>query len=216
MKPEKYIFIHADSAFGLVSLVTSVHNDGIAGGEQVRGNQELHHNYFASMFQCFIVDHSQWCGFKEPDPRNIQFPVLKDALRAMLAGKVVVPTPMMQGVPGIPTSTKFDKQLKGCLCWIDFYGVPQVSTSANSAPQNTTEDQKEDESSSSSSDAKSAHAKMMSAISSLPAYVERSSMFFVLVPVVPHNEIVNHNCEYITWQRRGWCRYAFRIIIFKI
>ena len=127
----------------------------------------------------------------------------------MLDGKVVLPDPMLQTLPGIPSRAKFDKQLKGCLCWIDFYGVPQVSTSANSASHNTTKEPNANESSSSSSDSKKAHDKMMRAISSLPAYVARSSMFFVLVPVVPHNELENHDCEYTTWQRRGWCRYGF-------
>ena len=96
----------------------------------------------------------------------------------------------MKGVPGVPSKMKFDKLLENSLIWIDIYGVPQVG--ANRQDKDIAE---------------SAHdlETMLAAISSLPAYVRRASMFIVLTPVVPHAQ-QNVDCDFRTWQRRGWCR----------
>lgn len=134
-----------------------------------------------------FISH-QWCGFKEPDPSNLQFLTLKAALKNLLAGRRANPSPILAELPGAPKSMKFDEKLKGCLVWIDYFGVPQVSAVESPDKRNTT------------------HANMLKAISSLAAYVARSSLFFVLAPVIAHHDIANHDCEYSTWMRRGWCR----------
>ena len=43
------------------------------------------------------------------------------------------------------------------------------------------------------------------AVDSIPAYVERSSLLLVLVPVCMHVDR-QEMCNYSTWRQRGWCR----------
>ena len=44
------------------------------------------------------------------------------------------------------------------------------------------------------------------AVSSIPAYIERSSLMIVLVPPSDHSDRPDEICDYSNWRRRGWCR----------
>ena len=47
---------------------------------------------------------------------------------------------------------------------------------------------------------------MMKTVNSIPAYIERSSHFFVLCPTVQHLDQPDTQCDLASWQGRGWCR----------
>ena len=47
---------------------------------------------------------------------------------------------------------------------------------------------------------------MTNAIASIPAYIERSSHFFAIVPTVRHHDVHGVTCDYGSWLERGWCR----------
>jgi hypothetical protein len=45
---------------------------------------------------------------------------------------------------------------------------------------------------------------LMRAVASIPAYVERSSHFFAVVPTVKHADLDNVECDFGSWLQRGW------------
>merc|ERR1719482_2310711 len=56
--------------------------------------------------------------------------------------------------------------------------------------------------------------KLQLAVDSIPAYVERSSLLLVLVPVCMH--VDRHQmCNFSTWRQRGWCRLEFLAAFLK-
>eukprot|EP00947_MAST-08B_sp_MAST-8B-sp1_P002483 g2483.t1 len=52
-------------------------------------------------------------------------------------------------------------------------------------------------------------AQLTAAVDSIPAYVERSSAMWVLVPPVAHQDVHGAICNYMSWRTRGWCRMEF-------
>ena len=50
---------------------------------------------------------------------------------------------------------------------------------------------------------------LKAAVDSIPAYVERCSMMWVLVPPVAHSNLTDTICDFSSWRRRGWCRMEF-------
>ena len=50
---------------------------------------------------------------------------------------------------------------------------------------------------------------LKSAVDSIPAYVERCSMMWVLVPPVAHSNLADTICDFASWRKRGWCRMEF-------
>lgn len=89
--------------------------------------------------------------------------------------------------------------LRNGLCWIDYFGIPQAGGDDKNKNDAS-------ESEAGSSDKQSNGDNMMAAINSLPTYVSRSMLFFVLAPVVAHNNLPGVDCDFSTWQNRGWCR----------
>ena len=47
---------------------------------------------------------------------------------------------------------------------------------------------------------------MTKAIDSIACYVERSSLFLILVPLCAHSDRIGEMCDYGNWRGRGWCR----------
>lgn len=137
----------------------------------------------------------QWTSYSKPDHSNQQFTTLKAALKNLLDGRSAKPSGYIDGQAGIPKKTKFDHILKESLVWVDAFGVPQIDSKHNFKEEDDDGDNK-----------MSAAEQMAAAISSLPTYVSKSDAFFVLAPVVEHGDIENLDCEFATWQNRGWCR----------
>eukprot|EP00398_MALV-I-01_sp_L67-1_P000015 gene15-555_t len=141
-----------------------------------------------------FVSH-QWCGYRAPDPTNRQFEVLKGALQSLREGRIVYPSEFAIGLPGVPSKGNFSSLLKNCLVWIDYVSVPQLRARHHS-DDSSPGDQEHDA---------SRLQNMLSAINSVPAYIQRSSLTLILAPVVIHKE-EGTDCQLSTWKNRGWCR----------
>ena len=50
--------------------------------------------------------------------------------------------------------------------------------------------------------------QLKAAVSSIPSYIERSCMMWVVVPPCKHRNL-DTICDFSTWRRRGWCRMEF-------
>lgn len=117
---------------------------------------------------------------------------MKAALKTLLGGKTVYPDASFEGQVGVPKKKKFDEVLENSLVWVDAFGIPQITSKYNFTEERHSE--------------MTLAEKMSAAISSLPFYVGKSDAFFVLAPVVAHGDIEGLDCEFATWQDRGWCR----------
>ena len=51
--------------------------------------------------------------------------------------------------------------------------------------------------------------ELQSAVDSIPSYIERSSMTWVVVPPVAHVDLPDAVCDFASWRKRGWCRMEF-------
>ncbi|CAE7453687.1 ANKK1 [Symbiodinium sp. CCMP2456] len=141
-----------------------------------------------------FVSH-QWVGSDHPDPEFKQMRVLQEALREMKNGNlqsipVELASEAAEGhIKPLPTSRLLSEPL---FFWYDYFSCPQKDRLSRSM---TSLFSPEGESGS----------KLLNAINSIPAYVQESSFFFALVPVLENP----HTCNLITpltWQSRGWCR----------
>lgn len=47
---------------------------------------------------------------------------------------------------------------------------------------------------------------LKAAVDSIPSYVERSSMMWILVPPCKHQDLEGTICDFNSWRDRGWCR----------
>jgi len=52
-------------------------------------------------------------------------------------------------------------------------------------------------------------AQLKAAVDSIPSYIERSSMMWVVVPPVAHRSVQGAVCDFASWRKRGWCRMEF-------
>merc|ERR1712192_4665 len=50
---------------------------------------------------------------------------------------------------------------------------------------------------------------LQDAVNSIPAYIERSAIVLVLVPVCQHSDSSARVCSYASWMSRGWCRVEY-------
>merc|ERR1719331_2222049 len=83
------------------------------------------------------------------------------------------------------TSAEWMTALPHSYVWIDFMSIPQTVAYDPECSGN-----------------------LQLAVDSIPAYVERSSLLLVLVPVCMH--VDRHQmCNFSTWRQRGWCRLEF-------
>ena len=51
--------------------------------------------------------------------------------------------------------------------------------------------------------------QLTQAVDSIPSYVERSAMLWVLVPPVAHQDVPGAICDFNSWRSRGWCRMEY-------
>ena len=52
-------------------------------------------------------------------------------------------------------------------------------------------------------------AQLRAAVDSIPQYVERCTMMWVLVPPVAHADVEGVVCDFNSWRSRGWCRLEY-------
>ena len=138
-----------------------------------------------SMGQAAFVSH-QWISLEHPDPEGKQMRVLQDALHNMMRESSTLYPDIIQGMylQGSCVSTDVLRS-RPLFIWYDYFCVPQGKDACATwtfANMERTND----------------------AIESIPAYIDRCDLFFVLCPVVPsldRSELFGPS----TWASRGWC-----------
>ncbi|CAE7912932.1 anks1b, partial [Symbiodinium sp. KB8] len=146
------------------------------------------------MGKAAFVSH-QWVAPDHPDPEFKQMRVLQEALKEMKNGNLQsIPVELVSEaaeghIKPLPTSRLLSEPL---FFWYDYFSCPQKDRLSRSM---TSLFSPEGESGS----------KLLNAINSIPAYVQESSFFFALVPVLENPRSCNLITP-LTWQSRGWCR----------
>eukprot|EP00397_Hematodinium_sp_SG-2012_P055267 GEMP01067308.1.p1 GENE.GEMP01067308.1~~GEMP01067308.1.p1 ORF type:complete len:263 (+),score=30.79 GEMP01067308.1:107-895(+) len=84
--------------------------------------------------------------------------------------------------------------LQDALVWYDYFSVPQEESSKE---------------------------QTQLAIDSIPAYIEMSTVTFILAPIIDHREFTDTNgerllCDYYSWAERGWCRLELFATYLKV
>ena len=51
--------------------------------------------------------------------------------------------------------------------------------------------------------------QLKAAVDSIPSYIERCSMMWIVVPPVKHQSLDEQICDFASWRKRGWCRMEF-------
>ena len=143
-----------------------------------------------SMSSVFFVSH-QWTSFEHPDPSREQLRTLQTVLRRMMRREVPTTEPEFSEAlylaPGVKIkSDRWAEVVADAYVWFDYFSVPQRSEEEARTPGGTV------------------HNAMTRAVSSIPAYVERCSHFFVLAPPTTHED-TGATCDYGAWLGRGWC-----------
>ena len=90
--------------------------------------------------------------------------------------------------------------------WFDFMSIPQVGARGTAADI-------ADRVNLSQSEQKAAQI-LTNAVESIPAYIERTSLLLVIVPVCTHLDR-REACSFATWRCRGWCRLELQAALFK-
>ena len=157
---------------------------------QVRPHEELKSKGVLELFEdsmgiAAFVSH-QWLSIEHPDPEGKQMRVFQDALRNMMYENTTLYPDVSQGMflQGCRLSAEVLRS-KRLFIWYDYFCVPQGKDVFQTW---TFEDMTRDH----------------EAIESIPAYIDRCEVFFVLCPVVPsvdRMELFGHT----TWASRGWC-----------
>lgn len=144
--------------------------------EQLNANSALH-SYAPGKIVGFISH--QWLDRHHPDPDFRQFAVFQQAILNIASGAIFVELDYTMQLSGF--SMKFSKkdrtQLPSAYIWYDYFSVPQAPESGD---------------------------ELILAIKSIPAYVERSNFFLILVPSL--TTASGTPSDYQSWQSRGWCR----------
>lgn len=142
-----------------------------------------------NMGRAAFVSH-QWVTTDHPDPECKQMRILQDALKGMMYGKLHrIPLDFLSEVmdshaKALPASALLSEPL---FFWYDYFSCPQKERLSQIE-----------------SDERYDRSNLSKAISSIPAYVDKCSFFFALVPAMetPNRDFINMR----SWQARGWCR----------
>ena len=51
--------------------------------------------------------------------------------------------------------------------------------------------------------------QLAAAVDSIPTYIERCSMMWVLAPPCEHADLPGVICDFASWRARGWCRLEY-------
>ena len=183
-----------------------------------------------------FVSH-QWTSFTHPDPKNEQLQALQNVIRNLLSGKMVVRTnwalEMGYGIKKITGTAEWKDMLEDGYIWFDYLSIPQP-LAAKQKKEGQSKMEIEDIVNDSAivemnkgashpgmlaADHRQADgeecletlaliAQLGAAVDSIPAYVERCTMMWVLVPPVEHADFAGV-CDFNSWRSRGWCRMEY-------
>ena len=140
------------------------HQELRAAGKLVRWN--------AKMKSVFFLSH-QWTSFERPDYSTVQLRTIQKLLVRMLRGELPTTEPSFVDAVRLPSGVKISTRewkelVSGAFLWVDYISVPQMSTTYTEL----------------STEGAGQASDLMKAVNSIPAYVERSSHFFAIVPTV--------------------------------
>lgn len=150
----------------------------------------------------------EWLSFAHPDPDGVQLLRMQTVFRSIMDGQVrdlfeehdwktfsegmsVTWKSSMANIEGGARRTKvselsFSEDVYDGLVWLDFSSVPQLVDS-NGADTLVLAEQQQ------------------LAVSSIPAYLEHTTYFWVLTVGAKHQDEERH-CSFSSWRERGWCR----------
>jgi len=178
----------------------------------------------------------QWTSFKHPDPKNEQLVALKTLLGNLLGGGMSVRTnpPLEMGYHyhRVTGPEEWRALLEDGYIWLDYISIPQpLAAKKNEAEEMGVEDVDEVCAHAGLITGAAAHAGMIAAdhrhstetdtvvaklveqlraaVDSIPQYVERCIMMWVLVPPVAHADVSGAVCDFHSWRSRGWCRLEY-------
>ena len=182
-----------------------------------------------------FVSH-QWTSFSHPDPKNEQLKALQMTIRNLCSGKNSVRTnwalEMGYGIKKITGPKEWKEILEDGYIWFDYLSIPQPLAAkqkkeqANEETIDVTKDTALVEMNKGAShpgmlaadhrqadgeecsETLSLIAQLGAAVDSIPAYVERCAMMWVLVPPVAHADFAGV-CDFNSWRSRGWCRMEY-------
>lgn len=154
-----------------------------------------------SAFTIF-VSH-EWLSREHPDPHGIQVRTLCSLLRNLRDGtieKVCMDTiHRLTYKENFTTKTREWKHiLSNAYLWFDFWSQPQPSFEIEETPSR-----------------RQAEVELSRALESIPAYVERCDIMFVLTPMSQHKQRICATTRrrefnsYRTWRKRGFCVLEF-------
>ena len=152
-----------------------------------------------------FVSH-QWLGFRHPDPAHEQLKALKLIIRRLLNGELSVESNItLQVIYGLQMTTTPDewkRRLPNMLIWFDYTSVPQPSADKGLVPTGGVDVRM-------SADHRSLSEQLTAAVDSIPTYIERCSMMWVLTPPCKHQDLSDTICDFASWRARGWCRLEY-------
>lgn len=188
----------------------------------------------ADAMEVIFCSH-QWCSFDHPDPAGDQLRALQTQIKRLAAGKTdVTSNGMLEGVyqyKMLTPGSEWAKRLPKMALWVDYLSIPQPGALIQEASAELVEDLDDnhdgvvsmEELQNAKVHASADHRQMApadarvlelveqlkAAVDSIPSYIERSSMMFVVVPPVQHQSLDAHICDFASWRKRGWCRMEF-------
>ena len=173
----------------------------------------------------------QWTSFTHPDPTGEQLKALKSVISKLLEGKTPVRSnAILEGIYNSKTvisGAEWKERLPAMYVWVDYFSIPQPGASPHMKQDPLrkasisdhrllfTEDAPEgaEVKLDADGDGKITMAELIeglkNAVDSIPSYIERSSMTWVLVPPVSHTDLEGAVCDFNSWRNRGWCRMEF-------
>ena len=154
--------------------------------------------------EVIFVSH-QWTSFSHPDPAGNQLRALQTQIRTLSKGKTAVKSDyMLDGgyqYSMLTTGKEWAKQLPNMYIWLDYCCIPQPGAAAGGVHAAQHSDHREGEG--------DLVAQLKAAVNSIPSYLARSTMMWILVPPVKHESLEGAICDHNSWRRRGWCRLEF-------
>lgn len=153
--------------------------------------------YTETMLARVIFVSHQWLGWSHPDPERIQLSSLQACLCRLMKGGTDTHPHFAARLAGVKTAVKgrhWARVLPHMLCWVDYCCMPQPTAAGEVGDHRY-----------SCGDL----AKQLSdAVQSIPAYIERTALIIILVPLATHAN-TGATCGVSSWRSRGWCRMEF-------
>ena len=176
----------------------------------------------------------QWCSFDHPDPSSDQLRALQNVLKKLMAGKTDVSSNgMLDAVyqyKMLTSGSEWAKRLPNMCLWVDYLSIPQpgavvakaseaIKTELDTNGDGVVSREELQESKIKDTDHRQLSTddevllklveQLKAAVDSIPSYIERSSMMWVVVPPVKHHSLDEAICDFSSWRKRGWCRMEF-------